>query len=136
MLYLDAFIGGQSVLMAFAVLAVSGWSYGVFAIAVPNFVSTITAPSFFSRVYGKIFVSWGVAGLSAPFVAGYLYDQRYSFSPIPLFADARVKLLRLLLQWHLRKCASAGSNSVYHHRYLLHIGRQKDSEIDRFFLCC
>ncbi|KAK3254886.1 hypothetical protein CYMTET_35915 [Cymbomonas tetramitiformis] len=50
-------------------LGAAGGSYGALAIAAPVHVGRCTSPGDFSRVYGRIFTSWGAAGLSAPWLA-------------------------------------------------------------------
>lgn len=53
------------------------------------------------RVYGRVFISWGVAGLSAPWLAGWIFDGFSDYTAALLLA-ACVAVLSALLASRLR----------------------------------
>ena len=71
---------GNSVAVLFAMVAIAS-GYGIMASAVPTLVGTIYETSVFARVYSIVFCAWGLAGLTAPWVTGVIFDQTDSFKP-------------------------------------------------------
>ena len=60
--------------LALAVLAATGLAYGAMAASYPAAVAIYFGIARTGVVYGRVFTSWGVAGLAAPGIGGYLYD--------------------------------------------------------------
>ena len=52
-----------------------GLAFGVNAVAIPLETSTLFGPRGFSKAFGIIFTGWGFAGLTAPVLAGVLFDR-------------------------------------------------------------
>lgn len=78
--------------LALAALGVTGIGYGAVAGAYPAAVAQIYGPALASRVYSRVFTSWGVAGLAGPFLAGALFDRTGSYGAA-LLASAAAALL-------------------------------------------
>ena len=55
-------------------LAAIGFAYGSMASGYPAATVQYYGPSDLGRVYGRLFSAWGAAGLTAPPIAGYLFD--------------------------------------------------------------
>lgn len=60
---------------ALAILTVIGFSYGAIIVVYPAAVTTLFGAKEAARVYGIVFTAWGLAGLGAPWLAGFLYDS-------------------------------------------------------------
>lgn len=60
--------------LALAVLATTGLAYGAMAASYPAAVAIYFGVARTGVVYGRVFTSWGVAGLAAPGIGGYFYD--------------------------------------------------------------
>ena len=60
-------------------LVVAGMSYGALIAAYPAAVVVAAGPDAAPRIYGQVFIAWGVAGLCAPWLAGYLFDRHESY---------------------------------------------------------
>lgn len=60
-------------------LAIAGFAYGAMATGYPVAVNRIFGADRFSSVYGRVFTAWGIAGLIAPFLAGWLFDRTGSY---------------------------------------------------------
>jgi OFA family oxalate/formate antiporter-like MFS transporter len=60
--------------LALVVLAIVGLAYGAMAATYPAAVAIYFGIARTGVVYGRVFTSWGVAGLAAPGIGGYLYD--------------------------------------------------------------
>lgn len=64
-----------NVVTTVAALALVGFSYGLMATGYPVAVHHFFGSDRFGPVYGHVFTAWGVAGLVAPFAAGWLFDR-------------------------------------------------------------
>ncbi len=60
--------------MALAALSAVGLAYGAMAGGYPAAVAVLFGVDRVGRVYGRVFTAWGLAGLTAPWVAGALFD--------------------------------------------------------------
>lgn len=60
-------------------LAIAGLAYGVMATGYPVAVHHFFGAGKFALIYGRVFTAWGVAGLIAPFVAGWMFDRTGSY---------------------------------------------------------
>ena len=58
----------------FIALSLAGYSYGaiiaIYPVAIVDVFGALAAP----KIYGQVFTAWGLAGLIAPWVSGWLYD--------------------------------------------------------------
>ena len=60
--------------------------YGAFIAIYPTLVTNLFGKEHSAWAYGKVFTAWGFAGLSAPFLAGWLYEQSGSYNTPLLIA--------------------------------------------------
>lgn len=75
-LALLALTQAPSVNMVMIALTVVGLGYGCMAGAYPVVISHLYGINNVSRVYGRVFTAWGVAGMGAPYLAGLLFDAK------------------------------------------------------------
>jgi predicted MFS family arabinose efflux permease len=61
-------------------LGLVGFAYGAIIAAYPASIARRFGPQDSPRIYGQVFIAWGLAGLTAPWFAGALYDQSGSYS--------------------------------------------------------
>ena len=94
------------VMLAIATLAVIGFAYGSIIALFPIVTAVIFGRDLYALAYGRIFTSWGLAGLAAPWFAGILYSQSGGYGSA-LFAAAMLasmsSALSLLLAGRLAK---------------------------------
>lgn len=69
---LAAVPGGVVILPAFAVL---GTTYGAVSALTPAATADAVGPDRLAGAYGKVFTSWGLAGLTAPVAGGWLTER-------------------------------------------------------------
>lgn len=81
LLLLSLFLIDSSVLFS---LGVTGFAYGAIISIYPAAIATRFGVVEGVRIYGKVFVAWGIAGFLGPWVAGKLYD---------IYADYRLALI-------------------------------------------
>ncbi|MGB0847603.1 MAG: MFS transporter [Thiolinea sp.] len=93
LLLLSQWLSGEAVL---AGIAVTGFAYGAIIAVYPAVVSALFGAVAGIRVYGRIFIAWGLAGLSGPWLAGVFYD-RYADYSIALLVAACAGLLSALI---------------------------------------
>ncbi len=60
--------------LSLAVLTLTGLAYGAMAATYPASVAIYFGVARTAAVYGRVFTSWGVAGLAAPGIGGYIFD--------------------------------------------------------------
>jgi len=61
-------------------LSLVALGYGIMASAIPAMVQRQFGAVKFSNYFSIVFTAWGVAGLTAPWLAGYLFDTSGSFT--------------------------------------------------------
>jgi len=68
--------------MALAALAVIGFTYGALIAVYPVAIARHFGQSASATAYGRVFITWGAAGLLAPVMAGVIFDfsQDYRYS--------------------------------------------------------
>ncbi|MBX3631725.1 MAG: MFS transporter [Simplicispira sp.] len=95
--------GGLGVLFAhwnsgasYGAILIIALIYGWYSAVVPALVMKGVGREEFSRIYGKIFTAWGLAGLIAPWSAGWVFSQRGSYD-LALVALALLNLLALIV---------------------------------------
>ena len=69
-----------------------GLSYGMNAVVMSVTTARIVGSKDFSEAYGLVFTAWGVGGIIAPVVAGFLYDCTgdYHLSMIVAFVSVLI----------------------------------------------
>jgi len=67
------------VMLTIVFLAVVGFSYGSIIALFPVVTAKIFGRGLYAFAYGRIFTSWGLAGLTAPWLAGLLYSHSGSY---------------------------------------------------------
>ncbi len=65
-----------------------GLTYGAIIAVYPVAVLTMAGPEQSSALYGRVFTSWGVAGLAGPWLAGRLFDTTGDYSLALMVAAA------------------------------------------------
>lgn len=65
----------ETTMLTIVLLAVVGFSYGSTIALFPIVTTLIFGRDLYAFAYGRIFTSWGLAGLMAPWLAGILYSQ-------------------------------------------------------------
>ncbi len=80
------------VVLAIASLAVIGFAYGSIIALFPIVTAVIFGRDLYALAYGRIFTSWGLAGLIAPWFAGILYSQSSGYG-VALIAAAMLALV-------------------------------------------
>ena len=82
----------DDVMLTIGLLAVVGFAYGSVIALFPIVTAVIFGRDLYARAYGRIFTSWGLAGLAAPWFAGFLYSHAGSYA-IALWAAALLAAL-------------------------------------------
>jgi OFA family oxalate/formate antiporter-like MFS transporter len=70
-----AIIGFPQITVALLALLTLGLGYGAMAGSYPMVISHIYGIAMVSRVYGRVFTAWGIAGVMSPLLAGALFDR-------------------------------------------------------------
>ena len=84
--------------LVYIVLALIGFAYGSMASGYPAATVQYYGPANLGRVYGRLFSAWGVAGLTAPLIAGYLFDVTGTYT-LALAVAAGAAVLGLVALW-------------------------------------
>tara|TARA_B110000908_G_scaffold160899_1_gene204580 strand:- start:1417 stop:2391 length:975 start_codon:yes stop_codon:yes gene_type:complete len=91
-----------SALQLLGTLTVVGFSYGAIIAAYPIAVLAIFGSAASSRIYGRIFTSWGFVGLLGPWLGGYFYDSSGQYN-LAISAALASSLLSVLVAYILSK---------------------------------
>ena len=75
--------------------------YGALIAIYPTLVNQIFGPDYSTWAYGRIFTSWGFAGLVSPSLAGWLFDQYGNYNSSLLFAFI-LSIIAGLMIWSLK----------------------------------
>ncbi|MFT5658946.1 MAG: OFA family oxalate/formate antiporter-like MFS transporter [Gammaproteobacteria bacterium] len=67
-------------LLLLGALTIVGFSYGAIIAVYPVAVINIFGSAASSRIYGRVFTSWGFVGLLGPWLAGYFYDSSGNYT--------------------------------------------------------
>ena len=84
--------------LVYIVLALIGFAYGSMASGYPAATVQYYGPANLGRVYGRLFSAWGVAGLTAPPIAGALFDWTGAYT-LALAVAAGAAVLGLVCLW-------------------------------------
>jgi OFA family oxalate/formate antiporter-like MFS transporter len=82
------------------VLTLTGLAYGAMAATYPASVAIYFGVARTATVYGRVFTSWGVAGLAAPGLGGYFYDAFGGYG-VALALAAAAGLISAAVAWTL-----------------------------------
>jgi OFA family oxalate/formate antiporter-like MFS transporter len=83
-------------------LTVVGVTYGATIAAFPASVSTLFGPILGIRVYGQVFTAWGLAGLLAPWTAGFLFEVEGDYTTPLLLAAGLAAASAVSIAWFPR----------------------------------
>jgi len=93
--------------LTLAGLAAVGFAYGATIAAFPAAIAAVYGPVAAIRAYGKVFTSWGSAGLAAPWFAGYLFEQNGAYgSALLMAACLSIAALIFLIRFPARSAES------------------------------
>jgi OFA family oxalate/formate antiporter-like MFS transporter len=67
-------------------LTVVGVCYGAIIAVYPVAIFVKFGTDYSAQAYGRVFIAWGMAGISAPWFAGFVFDQTGSYAAAFLFA--------------------------------------------------
>ena len=70
----------MSVGIVMAGLGAVGFCYGALISVYPSMIAKLFGMAAGPQVYGRVFTAWGLAGLCAPWLAGFLFDLNGSYS--------------------------------------------------------
>ncbi|HEY7607641.1 MAG TPA: hypothetical protein VIF14_00285 [Alphaproteobacteria bacterium] len=90
--------------LALAVLTATGLAYGAMAATYPASVAIYFGVARTATVYGRVFTSWGAAGLVAPGLGGYIFDLSGGYG-VALALAAGAGLLSAAVAWTLPPAA-------------------------------
>lgn len=71
--------------------------YGAFIAIFPTLIASLVGKDDSARIYGKVFTAWGFAGLCAPFLAGWFYEQSQSYTLALLIAGGFALISTVLI---------------------------------------
>jgi MFS family permease len=92
----------MSALLLLCTLTVVGFSYGAIIAVYPVAVLATFGSASSSRIYGRVFTSWGFVGLLGPWLAGYFYDSSGQYT-LAISAALGSSLLSILVAYMLAK---------------------------------
>jgi predicted MFS family arabinose efflux permease len=95
-LALAGLLAAPAVAALLCALFIIGLGYGTVASAFPMIVAKGYGARNVSRIYGRLFTAWGVAGLAAPFLGGVLFDARGDYANVIIAAAALAALASLV----------------------------------------
>jgi OFA family oxalate/formate antiporter-like MFS transporter len=75
--------------------------YGALIAIYPTLVNQIFGPDYSTWAYGRIFTSWGFAGLVSPSLAGWLFDQYSNYNSSLLIAFI-LSVIAGLMIWNFK----------------------------------
>ena len=76
-------------------LIIIGFTYGAIIAIYPLAVSILFGAGAASKIYGRVFTAWGLAGLAGPWFAGYLFDESGAYT-VSLLTAGLVSLISML----------------------------------------
>ena len=103
-LLLLVMLGG--VQMALLLMICIATLYGAFIAIYPTLVASLFGKEHSAWAYGKVFTAWGFAGLSAPSLAGWLYEQSNSYD-MPLLIAATLAVISAIVILRLPSASQA-----------------------------
>ena len=99
----------SNILLLVAGLIIIGFSYGAIIAIYPVVVSIIFGANASSKIYGRVFTAWGLAGLVGPWFAGYLFDKSGVYS-VSLLTAGVVSLISVLAVYFIGPITRQANN--------------------------
>ena len=90
-----------SVSLLFILLVLIASLYGAIIAIYPTLVNHLVGNDLSAKVYGKVFTAWGVAGLLAPSLTGWLFDQYNNYNASLLFSLI-LSIIAGLVIWNIK----------------------------------
>ena len=94
-----ALAAAPSASVAVVAIAMAGLSYGLQSGSYPSALAIYYGAENYGRMMGRLMTAWGIAGLSAPILAGALYDARGSYAFAVWMASGGAVLAILVSLW-------------------------------------
>lgn len=95
-------LNDMTALLLLCILTIVGFSYGAIIAVYPVAVLAIFGSAASSRIYGRVFTSWGFVGLLGPWLAGYFYDSSGQYS-LAISAALGSSLLSVIVAFTLTR---------------------------------
>ena len=90
-----------SISLIFILLVLIASLYGAIIAIYPTLVNHLVVPDLSAKVYGRVFTAWGAAGLLAPSLAGWLYEQNNNYDAAILLTLA-MSITSLIVIWRIK----------------------------------
>ena len=90
-----------SISLIFILLVLIASLYGAIIAIYPTLVNHLVGPDLSAKVYGRVFTAWGAAGLLAPSLAGWLYEQNNNYDAAILLTLA-MSITSLIVIWRIK----------------------------------
>ena len=90
-----------SISLIFILLVLIASIYGAIIAIYPTLVNHLVGPDLSAKVYGRVFTAWGAAGLLAPSLAGWLYEQNNNYDAAILLTLA-MSIASLIVIWRIK----------------------------------
>ena len=90
-----------SVSLLFILLVLIASLYGAIIAIYPTLVNHLVGNDLSAKVYGKVFTAWGAAGLLAPSLTGWLFDQYNNYNASLLFSLI-LSIIAGLVIWNIK----------------------------------
>ena len=90
-----------SISLIFILLVLIASIYGAIIAIYPTLVNHLVGPDLSAKVYGRVFTAWGAAGLLAPSLAGWLYEQNNNYDAAILLTLA-MSITSLIVIWRIK----------------------------------
>ena len=91
----------KSASLLFILLVLIASLYGAIIAIYPTLVNHLVGNDLSAKVYGKVFTAWGAAGLLAPSLAGWLFDQYNNYNASLLFSLI-LSIIAGLVIWNIK----------------------------------
>ena len=102
-------LNDMSALLLLGTLTIVGFSYGAIIAVYPVAVLAIFGSAASSRIYGRVFTSWGFVGLLGPWLAGYFYDTSGQYT-LAISAALGSSVLSILVAYTLARHIPTADN--------------------------
>ena len=90
-------------------LIIIGFCYGAIIAIYPLAVSLLFGASASSKIYGRVFTAWGLAGLVGPWFAGYLFDSSGGYT-VSLLLAGMISLISMIAVYFIGPISNQSVN--------------------------